>query len=475
MTDQSKKTTDDQPEAEDGVTRRGFVKTGAAGVAAVAAVNTSLISRMAYAQEGGTTLGLGIVGCGGRGTGAIHNHLTAARDLDINVQLVAMGDLVQGRLDGSAQNVANSWADNYSVEANSKFVGVDAHEDVCAHEDVDIVIQTTPPGLRYVTLAEAVKNGKHSFVEKPVCVDAHSYRSVLASGGIADNKSVSIVTGTQYRRENSLIDCMEQMGNGLIGDITGAFSWYCAGTLWHNGDERESEGKGNWTQREYEMRNWLYFNWLSGDHIAEQSVHNVDLINWGFGGPPTKCRISSGGRIARTQPQYGNIYDHFSVDYEFDNGVLWSHKCRQYPGSLNHVSNRFVGTMGTIDIQPNPGASRWIAKSHDGERLASNSGRDGNNQPYVEEHKALLAGIVDGNPVQEIQECADSSLTAVMGRECAFAGSKTTKEGDNGQMLTFDFLAKESQLKLSPANPTVLDNAPLPYPDVRIPGTYRCP
>jgi len=446
------------------VTRRDFVKKGAVGLgAAAAAANVNLISRAAYAQEGGTTLGLGIVGSGGRGTGAIFNHLQAAEELGIDVQLRAMGDLAGDRLSGSLANLQQNWGEKIQVDEASQFTGMDAYKGVAEHDDVDMIIQTTPPGLRYLTLREAVKNGKHSFVEKPVCIDAATYQSVLASGDVADDKNLSIVTGTQYRRENSYIDAIDKLQDGMIGDITAAFAYYCAGTLWHRG---RGPANAPWSEMEYQMRNWLYFTWLSGDHIAEQSVHNIDAINWGMGGPPTKC-YASGGRIARTAEDYGNIYDHFSVHYEYANGARCAFMSRQYPGCDNRVENRFVGTEGTLDIQPNPGRTRWIARSHDGDVIDRNGGQDGNNQPYVEEHKALLEAVAGGNPIQEIKECADSSLTAVIGRESAYSGKHV------------DFAAMAaSGLKLHPpepftAGPVVQEDAMGDLSLIPVPGTYQ--
>ena len=215
----------------------------------------------------------------------------------------------------------------------------------------------------------------------------------------------------------------------------------------------------------YQMRNWPYFPWLSGDLIAEQSIHNIDAINWSMGGTPVSC-YASGGRIGRTQPEYGTIYDHFDVHFEWANGVRSAFMGRHFKGSTNKVNNRWIGTKGTMDLIPNPGRTSWIAKSHDGNILARNNGRTDNNQPYVEEHKALLDGIVKASPVMEIQNVADSSLTCILGRESAYSGKQ----------LDFDFLANHSKLKLRPDSIDVaLKRGPVnrPVPDVRVPGTYQ--
>jgi predicted dehydrogenase len=443
-------------------TRRDFVVKGSASLAAAAAAaNLGLLGSTAYAQAGNKPLRLGIVGCGGRGTGAVGNCLQAAEELGLPLKLVALADVAPDRVDRAYKALNGSWGEKGRVdvpEAN-KFTGFDAYKKLCAHPDVDIVVQTTPPGLRYLTLREAVKNGKHSFVEKPVCVDADTYHDVIKSGELAKEKGLAIVSGTQYRRENSYKDAIKQLNDGIIGDVVASYQYYCSSTQWHLGD-----GDGQWDEMTYQMRNWPYFTWLSGDLITEQSIHNIDAINWAAGGPPVKA-YASGGRIARTQEEFGNIYDHFDVHFEYANGVRSAFMGRHFKNATNKVENRWVGTKGELYLRPNPGRSAWIAKGHDGQLLARNTGRSDNNQPYVEEHKELLSGIVNNAPIMEIQEVADSSLTCILGREAAYSGKE----------LNFAFLAGQSKLKLRPEG---IDDGPkagdvkLPYPDVRRPGTY---
>ena len=445
------------------LTRRDFVVKGSAGLAAAAAAaNLGLLSSTAYAQAGNKPLRLGIVGCGGRGAGAVGNCLQAAEELGLPLQLVAMADLAPDRVDEKYAALSAAWSEKgrFAVPQANKFSGFDAYKKLCAHPDVDIVIQTTPPGLRYLTLREAVKNGKHSFVEKPVCVDADTYHDVINSGKLAKEKGLSIVSGTQYRREISYRDAIQKLQDGIIGDVVASYQYYCSTQQWHLGDG----GEKKWDDMTYMMRNWPYFCWLSGDLITEQSIHNIDAINWAAGGPPVKA-YASGGRIARTDPEFGNIYDHFDVHFEYANGVRSSFMGRHYKNATNKVENRWVGTKGELYLGPNPGRTAWIAKSHDGQLIARNTGRDGNNQPYVEEHKELLQGIVNNAPVMEIQEVADSSMTCILGREAAYSGKE----------LTFQFMTAQSKLKLRPEG---IDDGPkagdvtLPFPDVRRPGSY---
>ncbi|MCA9212111.1 MAG: Gfo/Idh/MocA family oxidoreductase [Planctomycetales bacterium] len=413
--------------------------------------------RAVHAQDSQTKpMRVGLVGCGGRGSGAVANAVSSTD----NVKLVAMADLAKDRLDGAAAGIQTSIGAAFDVKPDARFHGVEAYKQVCSHPDVDYVIHTTPPGLRHITLREAVENGKHSFVEKPVCVDSHSYRHVLESGEMAKAKGLAIVTGTQYRRENSYKAAIEQIHNGLIGELVGAYAYYCTGSLWLRGQQADWEKWGGFDGMEYQMRNWLYFAWLSGDHIAEQAIHNIDAINWGFDSNPISA-YGSGGRISRNQPQYGDIYDHFSLDYDYPGGARVSFKCRQIAGAAARVTNRFIGTKGTMDIRPNPGRSASVAKNHKGERIWNHNGRpqSGNNQPYVEEHRALIESIRNGTPIMEIQGVADSSLTCIIGREAAYSG----------QEITFE-QAQKGMLKLSPDDITADSYKVRPVP---VPGEYK--
>ena len=451
MTDKSAKTSS----ANETTTRRSFVKKSAATSAAVFSAASLLPTQSVHsAQNADDSIKVGLVGTGGRGSGAVGDSVNSSE----GVKLVAMADLAKDRVDGAAAGIQTSIGAAFAVEEDAKFHGVEAYKEVCAHPDVDYVIHTTPPGLRHITLREAVEQGKHSFVEKPVCVDAYTYQHVLESGRIAKEKGLAIVSGTQYRRENSYKAAIEQIHDGLIGELVGAHAYYCTGSLWLRGQEADWEKWGGLNGMEYQMRNWLYFAWLSGDHIAEQAIHNLDAINWGFNANPESA-YASGGRISRNQPQYGDIYDHFSVDYDYPGGARVNFKCRQIAGAKARVTNRFIGTKGTMDIRPNPGRSASVAKNHKGERIWNNNGRTGNNQPYVEEHRALIESIRNGTPIMEIQGVADSSLTCVLGREAAYSG----------QEITFE-QAQNSALKLRPDDITAKSFEVRPVP---VPGKYK--
>lgn len=446
----------DQKSGANSNSRRSFIKSSSA--VAVAASMPLIVPKVHSAQPvKQDTLNIGLIGTGGRGTGAVSNSLNS----NSQVKVVAMADLAEDRLESSRKTLMLKWGEKGKAEIKNDncFTGPDAYEKLCEHPDVDMVIHTTPPGIRHLTLRCAVENGKHSFVEKPVCVDPSAYSHVIQSGQMAVQKKLGIVSGTQYRRETSYIDAIKNLHDGVIGRVTSAFAYYCSGGLWLRGDAAAHEKWGGVGGMEYQMRNWLYFTWLSGDHIAEQAVHNLDAINWGLKANPIKA-YGSGGRIQRNQDEYGDVYDHFSIDYDYPDQVRVSFKCRQIKGAKSNVSNRFYGTQGVMDIRPSPGSTAAVARDLDGKVVWKNNGRKDNNSPYEQEHMDLVASIRAGKPIMEIQEVADSSMTAIIGREAAYSG----------QEVSFDWGTKESKMKLGPDDLMAQENPVRPVP---VPGEYK--
>lgn len=434
--------------------RRNFLKASAVAATIPMVIPRNVHSEVPAAKD---TLRVGLVGSGGRGTGATVNLLTSNSD----VKVVAMADLAEDRLQKSRKTLELKWAEKGKAEIpnGNCFVGPKAYEKLCELPEVDVIIHTTPPGLRHLTLRCAVENGKHSFVEKPTCIDPHTYRHVIESGEMATAKKLAIVSGTQYRRETSYMAAIEQLHEGIIGRVTSAYAYYCGGSLWLRGDAERHTAWGGPSGMEYQMRNWLYFTWLSGDHIAEQAVHNLDAINWGLKANPIKA-YGSGGRLKRTGELYGDVYDHFSVDYDYPDDVRVSFKCRQIAGAKGKVSNRFYGTKGVMDIRPNPGRTATVVRDLDGNVIWKNNGRAGNNSPYQQEHMDMVKSIRNGDPIMEIQAVADSSMTAIIGRESAYAGKE----------VSFDWGVKESEMRLSPEDLTAQTNPVRPVP---VPGEYK--
>ena len=396
MTDKS------NPDQTPTPSRRGFLKSSA--LLSGAALTLPLTSANAFAR-GRDEMRIGLVGCGGRGTGAANDCMTA----DPGVKLVAMGDLFDDRLKSSRRHLTASKPKQVDLKDENCFVGFDAYKKVLAC-DIDLILFATPPGFRSRHIEAAIEAGKHVFAEKPVAVDPVTARQVMEAARLAEENGLSIVAGTQRRHQNTYLETMKRIQDGAIGDIVSAQCYWNQGGLWCH------ERKPGYTDVEWQIRNWLYFAWLSGDHIVEQHIHNIDVVNWAMGGHPEVC-IGLGGRQVRTDPKYGHIFDHFAIEYEYSNGVRAHSYCRQQDGTKGEVSERLVGTKGTA----NPNGSIFGKETW---RL----NRKHHNNPYVQEHIDLIKGIRAGKPLNEGQRVAESTLTAIMGRIAAYTGKKVTWE-----------------------------------------------
>ena len=324
-------------EESSSINRRHFVQ-GSAGVAAAA------LAAGAFAQAAKpnrvSKLRYGVIGCGGRGTGAAVNALEASKD----VEIVALADVFEDRLAGCRDELLKlddkSMADRARVTPERCYVGFDAYKKLIASE-VDVVILATAPHFRPIHLAEAIEHGKHVFMEKPTGTDPHGVRSVLESGAKAASKNLSIVAGTQRRHEKCYLEAMGRIKNGDIGKIVSASCYWNQGGLWVKPRDPK------WSDMEWQIRNWLYFTWASGDHICEQHVHNLDVCNWAIGSHPLRA-IGMGGRQVRTAPEYGNIFDHFAIEYEYAGGVKVSSYCRQTDGCAGRVEEVIRGSSGVL-------------------------------------------------------------------------------------------------------------------------------
>ncbi|MEE9394857.1 MAG: Gfo/Idh/MocA family oxidoreductase [Planctomycetota bacterium] len=422
--------TPNNPELLTPASRRGFLKTGA--LLSGAALSLPLGISGAFAR-GSDTLRIGLVGCGGRGTGAANDCMTA----DPGIKLVAMGDVFRDRLDASRKHLSSINASQVDVADDKCFVGFDAYQKVIAC-DVDLVLFATPPAFRSLHLEAAIEAGKHVFAEKPVAVDPVTARRVMKAAIRAKEQNLSIVSGTQRRHESSYLETMKRIEDGAIGDVVSAQCYWNQGGLWCH------ERKSHYSDVEWQIRNWLYFAWLSGDHIVEQHIHNIDVVNWAMGGPPEKA-IGLGGRQVRTDPKYGHIFDHFAIEYQYESGARAHSYCRQQDGAKGEVSERLVGTKGTS----NPNGAIYGAQ-------AWKFSRKKRNNPYVQEHIDLIAGIREGNPLNEGQRVAESTLTAIMGRIAAYTGKQVTWE-------------HMTQSKLSLV-PDLTQFGDLPVPAIPMPG-----
>ncbi|MDB5349124.1 MAG: putative dehydrogenase [Planctomycetota bacterium] len=397
--------------------RRSFLmNTGAA----VAAASTLDLTTVAHAS-GSDILKIGLVGCGGRGTGAAEQALAA----DKNVKLVAMADAFSDYLENSLANLKSSPnSDRVDVPKDRRYVGFDAYKHVI--DQVDVVLLTTPPHFRPMHLEYAVKKGVHSFVEKPVATDAPGVRKVLALCDEARSKNLALVSGLCWRYHEPRRETMKRVRDGAIGDIVAIETTYNSNGVWEPKKTRQ-EVKSD---MEYQMRNWYYHCWLSGDHIVEQAVHAIDTMGWALGDePPLKC-FGVGGRQSRVDPKYGDIYDHFSLVYEYPNNVRGYHQCRHWSETPTRLQDHILGSKGTCDVFKHviTGPNKWRdrdKKTYD---------------MYQTEHDELFASIRAAKPINNGLYAARSTLLAIMGRTAAYTGAEITWE-----------MALNSKEDLSPA------------------------
>jgi predicted dehydrogenase len=422
------------------VSRRQFVA-ASAGLAAATTLVPSAFARFGSRDDGGGRLKIGVIGCGGRGTGAAMDALNASPD----VHIWAMGDAFKDRLDGARGELTKAdygFGDRAKVSDDRCFSGFDAYQKVLA-SGVDSVILATPPGFRPIHFAAAIEAGKHVFFEKPVAVDATGIRTVLAAAKKAKEKNLSVVTGTQRRHEKCYLEAVKRVQDGAIGKVLSASVYWNQGSLWmHKRSDHPS-----WSDTEWQLRNWLYFTWLSGDHIVEQHVHNLDVAHWFLDEVP-KSVASMGGRQVRTSPDYGHIFDHFACDFEYGEGRTVKSQCRQIDGCNSRVEEVILGTEGRAVLRS--GFAQIFGKTpwkFTGEQT----------NPYEQEHKDLIASITKSGPyLNEAERVAHSTMMAIMGRMSAYTGKSVTWDQ-----------AMNSKLDLVP---THLELGSMPVPEVAVPG-----
>jgi predicted dehydrogenase len=391
-----------------GANRRDFLKT--ATVAAGAAVVSNLSLAPAVHAAGSDQIKVGIVGCGGRGTGAGENVLNAAR----GVTIYALGDVFKFQVDGARGRLTNAvkgkkvqeLGNNVEVEGRC-FSGLDAYKQVI-NSGANYIILATTPGFRPIHLEAAVAAGKNIFTEKPVGVDGPGIRTVLAAYEEAQKKGLHIVAGTQRRHQAPYLETMKQIHDGAIGDIVGGRGYWMQGILWARAPKPEMT-----SDVAKQIWNWYNYTWLCGDHIVEQHVHNLDVLNWAIGTHPQSA-VGMGFRT-RNDERYGHIYDFFAIDFAYPKGVHALSMCRQISGCQNEVGEYLVGTKGMCHVS---------AYNINGKRVAGRGGVD----PYVQEHTDLIESIRSGKPLNELKQVAESTLTAIMGRMSAYTGKQVSWE-----------------------------------------------
>ena len=356
----------------------------------------------------GREIKVGVIGCGGRGSGAIQNLFDAAD----GIRLTALGDVFPDRLEGLRKMAAEKLGQE--VPDENCFIGFDAYQKVI-DSGVDMIIDTTPPVFRPDHFKYAVQKGVHSFLEKPVAVDAKGYRTVMAAAKQAQAKGLCVVCGTQRHHQRPYVEAFRKIQEGYIGEITGGNVYWNQGMLWYRNREK------GWSDMEWMIRDWVNWKWLSGDHIVEQHVHNIDVFLWMSGYKVAKAT----GFGARHRRITGDQYDQFSIDFEMENGVHLHSMCRQIDGCANAVGEIIYGTKGSWnsfdhEIKDLEGNVVW---KFDKEKAEAEFRQ---HNPYVLEHVDLVNHIRKGEPIDEATACAMSTLAGVMGRTSAYTGDTVT-------------------------------------------------
>ncbi|MFM8587845.1 MAG: Gfo/Idh/MocA family protein [Bacteroidota bacterium] len=389
--------------------RRAFVKQG--GLLSTGIIAAPMMSQANYFSGADDVIKIALIGCGGRGTGAALQALQSKQ----RVKLVAMADAFKDRLDSCYKNITSEDLSDagtkgsvkamVDVPEERKFVGFDAY--LKAIPLADVVILATPPGFRPIHFEEAVNQGKHIFMEKPVATDPEGVKKVLAAAAVAKTKKLNVVVGLQRHYQNSYRELFKR--KDLIGDITSAQAWWNNDGVWVNPRKPEQ------TEMEYQMRNWYYFNWLCGDHITEQHIHNIDVINWFKGSYPVKAQ-GFGGREVRKGKDHGEIFDHHFVEFHYADGSILNSQCRHIPKTSAKVDELIMGTKGKIFC----GAAN--IRDHKGTILYQFDKKQ-ENDPYQNEHVELFAAIAKGEyKFADAENGAKSTLTSILGRMATYSG-----------------------------------------------------
>ncbi|MDA1275914.1 MAG: Gfo/Idh/MocA family oxidoreductase [Verrucomicrobia bacterium] len=403
------------PNSSGDFSRRDFLRTSSVAVGGALLGNISA-ERGAHAA-GDDTVKVALIGCGGRGTGAAGQALST----EGSVRLVAMADIFEDHLTSKLAVLQKNAKEKVDVPKDRQFIGFDAYKEAIALADV--VILTTPPGIRPIHFEEAVRQGKNIFMEKPVAVDGPGIRRVLAAAEEAKKKSLKIGVGLQRHHQLPYIETIKRLHDGAIGDITSMRCYWNGQTPWvHTREDLERQAGRPLTDMEYQFRNWYYFVWLCGDHIVEQHIHNLDVINWVKNGFPVKAR-GMGGCEVRKGKDYGEIFDHHAVEFEYADGSICFSECRHQPGCWNSVSEHVVGTKGSCHVGGDTGG-HTIRGENAWRFPRGTPSRD----PYQQEHDDLFAAIRKNEAFNEVERGAKSTLTAILGRMATYSGKEISFE-----------------------------------------------
>lgn len=439
--------------------RREFIKKSA-----LAGTGTLLAGQLFGAAHiaGSDKIRIGLVGSGGRGTGAVADALVA----DPAVELVAISDLFQDRVDSAMDKIRRQLGprlqndttavekvmkEQVKVSPEYRFWGWDNHEKLCSIPEIDYVITAAPPVFRPHVVESALRHNKNLFIEKPVAVDPVGIRRMYELGEIASQKGLSVVAGLQRRYHSGYLEALKRVQDGQIGDIVSAQAYWMGdsfvGVPFRGGENLPTN------DMEFQVRNWLLFIWGSGDHIVEQHIHNMDVVNWFMGKNPVAAYGVGGRAVEFEAPRHGDRYSHFAIEYDYGNDLYCTSLCRQEPGTHSRVRERIQGTKGTVLLtlrnQEIKGGKPWIYE------------RGPDFVPeLVAEHKALIRSIRDGKAINDIPHATDSTLTMITGRNAAYTG----------RVLQTEWVRQRSQQNLTPER---LQFGEVPIPQVPVPGQYK--
>lgn len=435
--------------------RRGFIEQSAKiSAAGLLLSRLPANSKRLVSVEGEVKVAL--VGCGGRGTGAVAQALNA----DPDVRLVAMADAFMDRAEECLNNLMQKFEgseDRLNINRDTIFIGFDSYKE--AIDMADVVILTTPPAFRPLHFEYAIRKNKHVFMEKPVATDVAGIHSVIKSGKRAERKKLNVVVGLQRHYQRSYQLVKNKIDRGKIGDIISGQVYWNSGGVWLK--ERQPEQ----TELEYQMRNWYYFNWLCGDHIVEQHIHNIDVANWFIGSVPVSAQ-GMGGREVRAGNEYGQIYDHHFVEFTYPDGQVIASQCRHQPGCMNRVEEVFQGTRGSVTTNS---ANYGLIKNKRGKTVYEHDGEDDIN-PYQQEHNELFAAIKAGeHKLNDTNQGTEATMTAIMGRMATYSGQVIT--WDAAMAIDHSLVPElHSFTDTAPVLPDNNGNYPIPIPGVT---TYR--
>ena len=419
------------------LSRRSFLTSATAGAAAFQIIKPELVR-----GAGNAKLRSGLIGCGSRGTTAVQNVLTGCD----NIEIVALADISEARMEESlrkSQSLAPEMSSRFKVDVEHRFIGFDAYKKLLA-SDIDIVMLATPPGYRPIHFEAAVEAKKHIFCEKPFGTDPVNVRRFMAAAKKSEDLKLTVKSGAQRRSHTWYLDQYKRLKNGEFGDIQALYAYWEETPVLQFDKWPGKKRDPKWSDMEFQHRDWYSFVWICGDQIVEQHLHNIDVCNWFMGTHPVSVVATGGAAWRPREEEYGNIYDHICADFVYPNGVHMSSRCRQYPAqaTAKNVSERIVGAKGAIDSTMQRGGKPPV-------------------DPYVQEHMDMVASILGKGPyINESMAVAESTMTAIMGRESAYSGLK----------ITWDMMMN-SQLDLLPKS--FDEKGSFPVPPLPVPGVYK--